>query len=147
MSKSDLPTRVEALVLLAAMAGCVNLDVASSSPLVWNTTLAPTSAYPDVSGQAAVVSQASGTSVGIQINGATAGAQHVWALRFGTCATPGQRIGDAADYPALDVSTTGTASAQTLLGLQLDASAAYLIDVRAAASDTARVACGNLIVQ
>jgi hypothetical protein len=136
-----------AFVLAAAAAGCVNLDVGTAPPVTWATILAPTLAYPNVSGQGAVVSQANGTSIGIQINGATAGAHHAWGLRLGTCAVPGQQMGDAADYPSLDVSTSGSASAQTLLGSRLDPAGAYLIDVRVSATDTTRVACGNLATQ
>lgn len=134
-------------MLLAAVgtAGCVDLSANDHAVTLWEAQLAPEVTYPDLSGQAAAVSGADGTEVGIAIAGATPGAQHVWGLRLGTCVAPGQQIGSDAAYPELIVSAAGTDSVETHLGAKLSAGGAYHVAVRLSASDTARVACGDLM--
>ena len=82
--------------------------------------------------------------MGIAISGAQPGAQHAWGLRIGTCAVPGQQIGLDAAYPVLAVDSVGGASVQTHLGASLAPGKQYHIAVRLSASDTTRVACGDL---
>lgn len=135
------------LLLLIGGAACVDLGVNPQAATVWDSQLTPTQAFPGVSGQAAAVSQATGTSVGIDIQGGTAGAHYAWGLKLGTCASPGLQIGEDADYPALDVSATGIASSQAQFGSLLDLGHTYHVDVRVSASDPSRVACGNLVAR
>jgi hypothetical protein len=137
------------LLLLIGGAGwaCVDLGVSPQTATVWDSQLTPTQAFPGISGQAAAVSQATGTSVGVDLQGGTAGAHHAWGLNLGTCAAPGMQIGEDADYPALDVSATGTASSQAQFGALLDLGHSYHVSVRVSASDTSRVACGNLVAR
>jgi len=135
--------------MLAAVgaAGCVDLSSHQSSVTLWDTQLTPAVGYPGLSGQAAAVSDASGTSVGIAIHGAASGAQHAWGLRFGNCAAPAQQIGSNADYPLLVVGTTGSDSVETHLGFNLTPGGLYHVAVRVSASDTSRIACGDLVAR
>lgn len=138
---------VAALVVVAAAgeAACTNLSVNDSAATLWDTQLMPAPAYPDVSGQAAAVSRSDGTNLGIGLQGAEPGAQHLWHLRLGTCVVPGQRIGPDSDYPVLDVDGAGSASAEAVLGARLSSGAAYHVEVRLSATDSSRVACGDLL--
>jgi hypothetical protein len=114
---------------------------------IWETQLAPDVAYPDVSGQAAAVSDASGTTVGVGIDGASPGAQLGWGLALGSCGTPGQQVGADALYPVLAVSDSGTAASDTHLGTRLSLGSTYHVEVRVSAADPSRVACGDLVAR
>jgi len=114
---------------------------------IWETQLRPDVGYPDISGQAAAVSDVGGTSVGIGIDGATPGAQHAWGVGLGSCVAPGQQIGTDALYPVLAVSDSGTAAVETHLGARLTAGGAYHVEVRLSASDASPVACGDLVAR
>ena len=130
------------LPILGSAACVSNTDVPAVS--VWETTLNAALEYPDFGGQAAAVSEPSGTSVGILVTGAEPGAAHVWGLRLGTCASPGTRIGPATDYPELAIGAAGSAEAETHLGSRLSLEESYHVEVRAGATDDSRVACGDL---
>jgi hypothetical protein len=114
---------------------------------IWESQLTPDVGYPELSGQAAAVSDAGGTAVGIGIEGAAPGAQHAWGVGLGSCATPGQQIGPDTDYPVLAVSDSGTASVEIHLGARLAQSSAYRVEVRLSATNSARVACGDLLAR
>jgi hypothetical protein len=135
------------LRLLAVLGATACVDLGGNNPTVtiWETQLAPGVAYPDVSGQAAAVSDPGGTSVGIGIHGATPGAEHTWGLRLGRCVAPGEQIGADALYPTLAVSDSGTASAQTHVDVKLAANGVYHVAVRLSATDASRVACGDMV--
>ena len=130
-------------MLAAAGAACVDLG-GDLGTTVWETQLAPTAAYADLSGQAAAVSNSAGTDVGVAVDGAVPGDSLAWSVRLGSCATPGQQIGSDADYPALAVGDSGSALAETHFGSRLAASGQYQLTVRVSVSDTSRAACGNL---
>lgn len=143
--KSLLRIRTGIVILAGAWAAaCVDLNVTPQAPTLWDAQLTPALGYPDLAGQGAAVSQADGTNVGLAISGALPGAQHAWGLRLGTCAVPSQQIGLDAAYPVLVVDSAGGASVQTHLGTSLAPGKRYHIAVRLSASDTTRVACGDL---
>lgn len=127
-------------------AACVG-STDAPSVTIWETQLQPELAYPDVGGQAAAISEPSGTSVGILVTGAEQGAAHAWGLRLGTCATPGTQIGPANDYPELAVGLEGSAETETHLGTRLSLGQTYHIGVRVSAADDSRIACGDLVAR
>lgn len=126
---------------------CVDLAASDAAPTLWETALSPEIGYPDLTGQAAAVSRAQGTTIGIAIHGAEPGAQHTWKMRIGSCATPGQGIGLDTDYPALVVDGAGDASAEVALGPRLALGNSYHVEVRVSAADSSRVACGDLVAR
>jgi hypothetical protein len=135
-------------VLLASLpmlgsAACVG-STDGPSVTIWEAQLQPELTVPDFGGQAAAISEPSGTSVGILVTGAEQGAAHAWGLRLGTCATPGTQIGPASDYPELAVGLEGSAETETHLGTRLSLDQAYHIEVRVSAADDSRIACGDL---
>jgi hypothetical protein len=131
------------LVALAASA-CVNLNDDEPSVTVWETQLVAAIAFPEVVGQAAVVSGPDGTAMGIAMEGAEPQATHAWGLWTGTCDQPGQQVGPDTDYPQLDVDATGSAEAQTHLAVRLAYDGTYHVEVRLGVADPTRVACGDL---
>lgn len=135
------------LILLSALgaAACIGINDTDSAPTVWETELTPERSYPGVSGQAAAVSDPNGTSTGISIEGAEPGAVHQWGLRLGGCTTPGGQVGPDSDYPELVVGELGDASVDTHLAPRLASDGEYHVAVRLSASDTSRVACGDLV--
>jgi len=124
-------------------AACLN-NTDTPSVTIWETQLNAELAYPDVGGQAAAVSEPSGTSLGILVTGSEPGAAHAWALRTGTCAAPGTQIGPSGDYPELSIGDTGSGEAETHLGSRLSLDESYHVEVRLSAADGSRVACGDL---
>ncbi len=144
-------TRCRTTGLLLALVGttaCVNLNTNDGFDVsVWETQLAPERDYPDLSGQAAAVSRFDGTVVGIAIEGAEPGVTHAWGLRLGTCATVGPQIGPDSDYPGLAVGASGAASVETRLSPQLSVDSTYHVAVRVSATDTTRMACGDLVAR
>ena len=146
MSRSPLALLGLPALVLGAAAACVgNTDVPSVT--IWETQLHAELTHPDVGGQAAAVSEASGTSVGILVTGAEPGAAHTWALRQGTCAVPGTQIGPNSDYPELVVDVGGGAEQDTHLGSRLSLDQSYHIEVRVSADDDSRIACGDLMAR
>lgn len=135
-------------MLLAACApACVPLGEDEGALTIWETQLTPEAAFPGVAGQAAAVSDRDGTALGIAIDGATPGAQHVWGIRLGTCAAPGLQIGPDGDYPVLVIDDAGSAATETRIGPRLSPAGPYHIAVRVGAADTSRVACGDLVAR
>ncbi len=136
------PVGVALLCLLAV--GCVDLSTDNSPVATWEGELSPNLAYPDLAGHVAAAVQVGGTDVGISITGATPAAQHLWGLWSGSCQTPGARFGTNDDYPILAVSDSGKASAETRLRAQLSKDSTYHAELRLSATDSTRIACGNL---
>ena len=86
------------------------------------------------------------TAAAVSIGGATAGAQHPWHVHSGSCATGGPIMGAASEYPVLNASSNGTASATANLSVGLDDDGPYHINIHRSPSDLGTiVACGNLI--
>jgi len=133
------------LVVLALVgtAACVG-GTDTPAVTVWEAQLSADLAHPDVAGQAAAVSDPSGTALSVLITGAEPGATHAWGLMTGSCAVPGSQIGPAGDYPALVVDDMASAEANTHLGPRLSPDQGYFIEIRLSPSDAARVACGDL---
>jgi len=137
--------RVGRLALAAlTVTACINLNDTNEPTRIWEATLVPEIAYPDLTGQVAVISSALGTQMGIGIAGAEFGSVHAWSLWLGTCAEPGVRFGGPSDYPDLEVTISGTAETEALFGARLDATRNYSAEVTVSAADSSRVACGDL---
>lgn len=130
------------LAILGA-AACMN-SIDTPSVTIWETQLNAELTHPDIGGQAAAVSEPSGTSLGILVTGSEPGAAHAWGLRTGTCDAPGGQIGPSGDYPELSIGDTGSGEAETHLGSRLSLDQSYHVEVRLSAADDSRVACGDL---
>lgn len=131
-------------MIIVGGGACVPLGDPNAAVTTWETTLAATFGYPGVTGQAAAVSRPNGTQLGVGMDGAPPGATLAWGLGLGTCDAPGAQVGPDSDYPELSVDLTGSVDAVTELGPQLATDQSYYVEVRASATDPARVACGDL---
>jgi hypothetical protein len=132
-------------LLLLLLAACVDVNTPGTQVVTWQGTLVPVLSHPDLAGQVAAAAQgASGTDVGIGISGAGPGAVHAWGVGSGTCAAPGALLGASTDYPLLAADDSGKAAAQTHLITRLSADSAYHGELWQSATDTTRIACGNL---
>jgi hypothetical protein len=114
----------------------VGLDNDPEEVVLWEAQLV--AEVPDLTGQAAAVSGAAGTDLGIGLNGAPPGA---------ACATPGEDIGLSEDYPVLEVTDLGAAAAETHLASRFRRDGTYQVEVHQNRSDTTKVACGNLVAR
>lgn len=141
-----MTARRRALLFLAAAAtaACVNLGDDEPSVTLWEAQLVAELGFPGLTGQAAAVSRPDGTQVGIGIDGAEPGAEHVWGLLTGSCGQPGPQVGPESDYPVLTVGASGYAEAETQLGPRLEFTGTYHVEVRVSSADPTRVACGDL---
>src|SRR5688500_1767706 len=110
----------------------------------WDATLSPSN-NSGVRGTSSAQSVGVGTGARININNATPGAVHPWHIHVGTCASGGGIVGSASDYPALTVSSSGTASADATIGAALNEQTAYHVNVHRSPTDMGTIiACGNL---
>ena len=113
----------------------------------WSTQLSAR-ASTSVTGASAARSVGYGTtgtsSASIEIRGATPGARHPWHVHTGTCATGGPFIGEASDYPVLEVGTDGTDEATAAIGVAMVDDAPYHVNVHRSPSDLTVISCGDL---
>jgi hypothetical protein len=85
------------------------------------------------------------TLVGIQIQNASPGGIHPWAVHVGDCGTDMGLFGGTGDYPPLHVGGDGTANAHTTLSKPLPSGGKYYVTVQASASNpNTTIACADL---
>ena len=85
------------------------------------------------------------STASVEIRGAVAGADHPWHVHSGTCATGGPIVGEANDYPMLEVEPDGTADATAAIGAGMSEEGSYHVNVHRSAADMGTiVACGDL---
>ena len=110
----------------------------------WDATLASRN-NSTVRGTAKAQSVGLGAGANISINGAQSGAFHPWHIHTGTCATGGPILGNASNYPVLQVGADGTASANATIGSALNEQTRYHVNVHRSPTDMGTiVACGDL---
>ena len=80
----------------------------------------------------------------IDVRGATVGARHPWHVHSGTCATGGPIVGEANDYPLLEIGTDGTDEATAGIEAGMSDEQSYHVNVHRSASDLTVIACGDL---
>jgi hypothetical protein len=99
-----------------------------------------------VSGTANARDMDDATHATISIRGARSGGVHPWHIHEGKCGDPSPPVvGPAAAYPALNVGSGGTATAQAHVPVELNEARNYIVNVHASASDLGTIiACGDL---
>ena len=144
---------MKALVLIgiAALTACTvstsnGIDVDPVTDLMgdWSADLASQN-NSGILGAAAARSAVATTGVSLTISGATSGARHPWHIHRGTCGSGGSIVGDAGDYPVLQVRSDGVASATADLDVALSEDGQYHVNVHRSPQDMGTiVACGAL---
>jgi hypothetical protein len=85
------------------------------------------------------------TQIGIGIS-ASAGARLSWAVRSGTCANPGDRLGPNSAFPTISVSDAGDGDAETVIRRRVANATQYSGAVYATADATGQpLACADMI--
>jgi len=116
----------------------------------WSTQLssrAGTTVTGSATSRSVGIEGGSGTATAsIDVQGATPGARHPWHVHTGTCATGGPIVGEADDYPVLDVEADGTAEATAAIEAGMSDEARYHVNVHRSPSDLGTIiACGDLV--
>lgn len=84
------------------------------------------------------------SSARIEISGATPGARHPWHVHTGTCATGGPIVGEANDYPILEIAVDGTDDATAAVGAGMSDEGRYHVNVHRSPADLTVISCGDL---
>lgn len=125
-----------ATLLLAAAWG-------SSAVPSWTAQLYPVGGS-GVSGKASL--EATGpdsVKVWISVAGAKAG-QYPWHVHSGECGKEGPPVGNAAQYPLINVPAGGTGAIEAKIAFNPPAGTTYSVNVHRSAKDLTVIACGGL---
>jgi len=115
----------------------------------WSTQLssrAGTTVTGSATSRSVGIEGGSGTATAnIEVRGATAGARHPWHVHSGTCATGGPIVGEADDYPVLEIEADGTDEATAAIEAGMSDERSYHVNVHRSPSDLGTIiACGDL---
>lgn len=149
--------RLAALSLTAVLAaGCVRattsrgaIDVDVNAPgegavEEWRGTLQSQAGF-NVRGSSVANSGRGQTAVSVSIAGAPAGGTHPWHIHSGKCGENGAIVGNPAAYPPLRADASGSATASARLGLVLNETDNYYINIHASPTQMGTiVACGAI---
>ena len=141
-----LATLTTAFFAAAAMSACAPaLDAVVDETREWRGTLDAT-AEGDIRAAATANSTPAGTAVAVSIADAPTGGTHAWHVHRGTCANPGEVVGDPQAYPALRPDAGGSANARAVLTRRpLMRGQDYIVGIHQGATvDTPVIACVNL---
>ncbi len=141
-----LATLTAAFVAMASMAACAPaIDVAVDETREWRGTL-ETTERDGIRASAQANSTPAGTAVAVSIAGAPTGGTHAWHVHRGTCANPGEVVGDPEAYPALRPDAQGSANARAVLTRRpLTRGQDYIVGIHEGATvDTPVIACIDL---
>jgi hypothetical protein len=134
----------------AALLACFTFTAACDSStdpppvVIWDAELASDDMDAVVEVRAATAS----FKASIDIEGADAVAEFTWRIAAGTCTQPGERIGAANRYPALEIANDGKADAEATVSATLDEEADYIAAVLdESGAQPVIVACGPLEVR
>lgn len=139
-------TRLVALLVapLAVFAACDDSPTDPPATIDWTADIEGTGEFTEIEGAALVVSTAQAAAAGVAIAGAEAGASFTWYVGTGSCADPGEALGEPGDYGALEADDEGDGSAEAELGVALDNSASYHIAIHPADDPDVVAACSAL---
>lgn len=132
-----------AAVLLVLAGACT--DPNFKPPVAFQADFAPVTGQV-ISGSIAAVSQGRATEAGLNLRQGQAGQVVGWEIRFGTCATSGERYGGRGAYPDLTFDGAGAASVErTFINDTMDEDARYHGVVVNAADRSVVLSCANLV--
>jgi len=121
-----------------------DIDPVSDRVGDWSSNIQPVGNFT-VRGTAKAQSVGVGTGITISIEGAAHHAQHPWHVHRGVCGDNGPIVGDANNYPTLNVSMEGRASADATIGTSLNERDSYYVNVHKSPTELGTiVGCGKL---
>lgn len=135
--------------------GC-SLDVEGPQSTLWEGRLEATGEDPALTGSAAAVSRRTTARVGVEVTGGEVGDRWRWAVREGSCDSPGPLLGSSDAYPVIEAEEetdpeapvpVARASGQTTLPTTLDSDREYHATVAADSAPETHLACGDLSLQ
>lgn len=128
-----------ALAAMLAVAGCSDSSPVDPTPdpPVYQGDLTPTEGFPDLEGSVVLTIVEGGTfEIAVSMESAPDPAEggFPWILRSGTCAAPGDTLGDWEEFPAIELDEEGEWLAEIDIALG-DEAERYVIDIRRSADD------------
>lgn len=138
--------RLAALLVapLALFAACDDSPTDPPAVTNWTADLEGAGEFTEIEGAALVVSTTQSSAAGVEIIGADAGAAFTWYVAAGTCADPGEALGEPGDYDALEANDEGEGAAEAELGVALDNSASYHVAILPSDDADVVAACSAL---
>ena len=125
--------------------GDVAMGSAANASAGWGANLRGGEGYRDTRGTAYARPTETGTQVALTIEGGFAGSRFAWDMREGTCATPGQAIGDPNLYPYLMLGDRGMGSAIADLSIRMEQGRQYIVNLYSTAAESrTQIACAAL---
>jgi superoxide dismutase, Cu-Zn family len=132
------------------LASCGTPDPAPGEELRLEATMQGQAGFGHVTGAATAYGMPGGRifTATVAIAGDQPDAVRPWHVHEGSCAGGGAIVGNAADYPMLNVGADGNGSSSADVASPLDAGGSYHVNVHASTTEMATiVACGELARQ
>jgi hypothetical protein len=141
-------TALAAIAMLAMTAGCSDSSPVDPTPEppVYQGELTPSEAFLGLEGGVVLtLLEGSEFEIALTMEGAPEPAEggFPWILRTGTCAAPGDALGDWEEFPAIELDAEGGWAADVEIALG-DEAERYVVDIRRSAVDReTRLACAE----
>lgn len=137
--------KLAAVACIAVLAGACDDDPAGPDPIVYEGEVEGVGDFSELNGEVAF--EATATTVDISVSLADypdQGDGFPWILREGTCATPGDALGELDDYPLIELDEEGVWGDEVTASIDDDEDS-YVFELRRSAEDDETViACGDL---
>jgi hypothetical protein len=125
--------------------GDVAVDTRSAAGGARDGQLRGMNGWERVRGSAFALPRDNGTRVAVTVERGFTGSNYAWDVREGTCAAPGQVVGDIASYPTLFIGADERDSKVADVAVPLERGKAYIVSIYAVPADRApTIACGAL---
>lgn len=146
---SGRPTRLGMMVLLAAplalLAACDDDSPTTPPPTTtWTAEFSGTGEYAAVTGATEVAAGVQTSSALVAVVGAEAGDAFAWYIAEGSCAEPGNALGEPGNYGLIEADGEGEGAATAAIGATLDNEETYHVELYLADDAAVTVACSAL---
>ncbi|MGH7475111.1 MAG: hypothetical protein ACRELD_02385 [Longimicrobiales bacterium] len=134
------------LLCLVLAAACASGGADDEEGIVDFTATIRSNPGFQVNGNAQAIASLGRTVVTTAVTNATPAATHPWHVHRGSCGSGGPIVGDAADYPLLEIDADGQDRAVATIDVQLEDDEDYYINVHESPQRMSSiVACGALV--
>lgn len=135
---------ITALVLVVA-AACSDSPTDPPETDLWAGSIAGVEAHEEIAGSATLVVSPTAFSATVAIEGAEPESVLAWGVVHGTCEEPGELIGSADIYPALEIGADGEFTTSTTVSHSLqDTDDVHVSVWHEDGEDAVIVACGDV---